>query len=117
MADPAVCETLCRESGWLGEVVVMALLAGRAVYVQWRNRQLAKDAVSLQAKVAELSLRPPAPVTFQLAPHPGLASLVPIAMSGRPSMASSVEKNAETDGLAHPLDPDPDYADPPKNEP
>jgi hypothetical protein len=118
MADPSLCETVCRESGWLGEVVVFVLLAGRTLYVQWRNRTLATKAVSLEAKVRELSLRPPAtPLTLQLAPYMGPPSLAPIAMTGRPSTPSSVEKNAQSDTSAHPLDSDPDYADPPQGEP
>jgi hypothetical protein len=73
-----VCESLCRESGWVGQAVVAAILVARTLYVQWRNRQLKTEKAILQTEVKTLSLRPPQPVTLQLAPHPSLASLFPL---------------------------------------
>jgi len=115
-----LCETLCRQSGWLGELLLVLLIGARAVYVGWRNRQLTQQTASLQEKVAELSLRPPPPaqVTLQLAPHPGLGNLVPIAMSIAPADPTSSEKNAknsEDEAEGDPFAPDPDYVEPPKD--
>ena len=89
-----LCETLCRQSpGWLVELIVVLALGGRALYLGWRNRQLATQTVSLQAKVEQLSLRPPPPLQIQLAPHPGLASLVPLALTKTPPPVPSAGKS------------------------
>lgn len=96
MPDVGLCREVCEQSGWFGELVVLLLLATRTLYVQWKNGQLKTQTVSLQAKVEALSMRPPpSSVTLQLAPHPSLTELVPVA-SAPPSQAA----------------PDPDHADP-----
>jgi hypothetical protein len=103
MDDASLCETVCRESGWLGELVVVLLFALRAVWVQRQRRAAEAERDSLQEKVRELSLRPPAApqVTLQLAAHPSLASLVPVAVPTPSKPPSS------------PPESDPDMVDPP----
>jgi len=104
MADPALCETICKESGGLAEVLVILLLAARTLYTGWRNRQLKTQTVSLQEKVADLSMRPPpVPVVLQLSPHPSMSSLVPTPVPPTPPAAAELDA------------PDPDHVDPPRS--
>ncbi len=119
-----LCETLCQQSGWVGELVLLLLIGARALYLGWRNGRLTQDNVSLQKKVELLSLPPPpavpAQVTLQLAPNPGLANLVPIAVSIAPADLSSAAKNAKNAIEAEdgdPFAPDPDHVEPPKDGP
>lgn len=85
MPDLGVCESLCRESGWIGQAVVALILVGRTLWVQWQRRQVTTENAALKAEVKTLSMRPPQPVTLQLAPHPSLASL--LASTAPPSEA------------------------------
>lgn len=109
-----LCETLCRQSpAWLVEAIVLLLLAGRALYVGWRNRQLTTETVSLKAEVKTLSMRPPPPVQIQLAPHPALASLLPIAMTTTPpEVPSSGKSTGSPPHDGDPSPPDPDHFEP-----
>jgi hypothetical protein len=119
------CQTLCEQSGWLGELVLLLLVGGRALFVGWKNKQLGSEAVrlaleaaKLQAKVEQLSLRPPPappPVTFQLAPHPSLSSLYPIGIAGAPADARNTEKNQGSAGQSQ-APTDPDLLDPPHED-
>ncbi len=114
MDDTGLCEAVCRQSTWLAELLVLLLVVLRAAYLSRTKATVVRERDSLQEKVRELSLRPPpAPqVTLQLAPHPGLASLYPIAMSTTPADPQNTDKNAVTGGNDSPEAPDPDYLEP-----
>jgi hypothetical protein len=116
MGDQGLCESVCRESGWLGELALLVLFALRALWLQRARRTVETERDQLQEKVRELSLRPPAaPVTLQLAPHPSLTSLYPIGMSTSPADAQKAVKNHVSEGQGH--EPtDPDMLDPPHED-
>lgn len=104
-----LCESLCRVSpAWLVELIVLLLLAGRTLWVQWRNRQLRQDKESLQATVQTLSMRPPPPVQIQLAPHPGLAAMLSMPPAD-PGFSAQKGAIAPADG---PEPSDPDHSEP-----
>lgn len=104
-----LCESLCRTSpAWLVELIVLLLLAGRTLWVQWRNGQLRRDKDSLQATVQTLSMRPPPPVQIQLAPHTGLASLLSMA----PADPTKTAQNATVAPADSPEPSDPDHLEP-----
>ena len=113
--DSGLCETVCRESGWLGELLLLALFALRAAYVQRRWRSAETEKASLQEKVAELSIRPPAgPTTLQiqLAPNPGAHELLGATVSMRPAdplKPASTAGNAPSEGTEA---SDPDWVGP-----
>lgn len=121
MPDQSLCVDVCQQSGWLGELVVLVLLAARTLYVQWRNRQLKTETTSLQAKVEQLSLRPPAgaaiPVTLTLAPNPGLHTLLSPEVTSAPADPQKQASNSVPTGSGSPESSDPDWAEPPKDEP
>ena len=109
MGDQGLCESVCRESGWLGELALLVLVALRAMWLQRKRRTVETERDTLKEQVRELSLRPPAaPVTLQLAPHPSLSSLYPIGMSPAPEDARKAAKSRANEGQeAHePTDPD-----------
>lgn len=124
MDETGLCETVCRESGWLGEVVVVLLIAARALYNEWRARQLRSSNDSLQEKVRELSLRPPAtpstiaaiPVTLQLASNPGAHELLGATLSMRPADPAKQGENASSTAGDSPEASDPDWVAPPRDE-
>jgi hypothetical protein len=111
MPSPTLCEQVCTESGWIGELLVVALFAGRALWVGRKNHQLletnTKKTVELHQKVEQLSLRPPAmpavPLSIKLAPEQleGLAASVRASLpdpslmrlSGRPSGPDDPERD------------------------
>jgi len=83
--EPSVCAEVCRQSGWIGEILFVVL---SAVLAAW-NRQLFKQKTTLaveksqlEQRVEQLSLRPPAvPLAISF---PGLGPEIVAAM--RPSL-------------------------------
>jgi len=122
--DSGLCETVCRESGWLGELLVIALFALRAAYVQRMRRVAETQRDSLQEKVRELSLRPPAvpgtiaggTVTLQLAPNPGAHELLGAALSTRPADPQKQGESGVSTAGDSPEPSDPDWLAPPRDE-
>jgi hypothetical protein len=114
MDDAGLCEAVCKQSTWLAELLVLLLVALRAAWLARTKASVVLERDSLQEKVRELSLRPPPPaqVTLQLAPNPGLASLVPIAVSTGPADPQNVDKSAPTAWSDSPDSSDPDYSEP-----
>jgi hypothetical protein len=120
MDDPGLCEAVCRQSTWLAELLVLLVVVLRAAWLSRTKATVVRERDSLEEKVRELSLRPPpapppAQVTLQLAPHPGLASLYPIAVSTTPADPQNTEKSGTTGGNDSPEPPDPDYGEPPED--
>lgn len=118
MDDVGLCEAVCRQSTWLAELLVLLLVVLRAAYLTRTKATVTRERDSLQEKVRELSLRPPPPaqVTLQLAPNPGLAGLVPIAVSTAPADPQNTAKNAGTAWEVNPDAPDPDHVEPGDDE-
>lgn len=117
MDDPGLCEAVCRQSTWLAELLVLLVVVLRAAWLSRTKATVVRERDSLEEKVRELSLRPPpapppAQVTLQLAPHPGLASLYPIAVSTTPADPQNTAKSADTAWEGSPDVPDPDHVEP-----
>lgn len=83
MDSPSLCAEVCKQSGWLGEVLFM-LVAG---FFAARTRKLAQEKEALKTEktslVAQLSLRPPPPapvqITFPLSPELVAQAQTPLA--------------------------------------
>jgi hypothetical protein len=117
--DQDLCEAVCHQSTWLAELLVLLLVVLRAAWLTRTKATLVQERDSLQEKVRELSLRPPAQpsVTLQLAPHPGLASLYPIGMSTAPAEPQNTAKSAGSAWDSSSQFHEPDEVDPDKDGP
>ena len=122
MDQLGLCVEVCRQSGWVGEAALLVLITARALWVQWRNRQLAnernelqRERASLETKVAELSMRPPAPATVLLAPHPSLASLAAASSGWSPDVANAAS-SAGSGSEAPPAATHPSSTPPPERD-
>lgn len=95
MESGALCVEMCKESGWLGEAVVVLVVGLRALWAERQRRKLAAEKAELETEKAELkgrvqllSLRPPPiPVTVvQPIPEPvatALATQATVAGEGQ----------------------------------
>jgi hypothetical protein len=114
MPNPTLCEQVCTDLGWIGQLLALALIAGRALWLSYRNKQSItaheKKADQLEKKIEQLSLRPPqmpvTPIAVQLGPE----QIEGLAQSLRPSLQSAWLKASEPAEL----DPDGPTEPPPR---
>lgn len=83
--EEGLCVAVCREGGPIAELLVFALIGGRALYSEWRRRRADAEAADLREKNRQLSLRPAAGVPST----PGLTLNIP-AISWAPGVAAPI---------------------------
>lgn len=89
---PSFCVEVCKNTGWLGELLMLLVTA----FIAARNRSLARDKAQLKTEkaslVEQLSMRPPAApvsINFPSIP-PELVATLP-----RPPAMPTPERNTE----------------------
>lgn len=92
----ALCVQACEEAGWLGEVAVFLLIAGRALWTEKQKRDLAaknvqlkSERAGLQATVQALTQRPTA---LRVPTVPQGVELGGLPPSPRPSTALQTDE-------------------------